>query len=574
MPPRKPVLLGRQAVRQLREEYRRTKALVRPVQGKMAAIPQVSAPYTQWVALTSNTAASGYYPGVWKRQENDGTFTTMAAVWVREVNGATLTTGNNYLGREEGDALVSAETRRVFAVEAGGGGSFPWTSTGLTVEQESGGTPETGTTTLAFDQAQGFAVTSGGTGIADVTITSASVSQTGVVIADMATSTEQAFSGVKRFANKTTFGPAAISGLGSVSGQFFATHGTGADGYLAIYNSAGGVTDLTASDGGSNGTTLALIPDATNGRAVLSGGTVGNNAFYAVLDNFSSVEEQGKWGTNSIGDTISGGLVTAIGSSPVSLGDGGTGTSLSDPGVDRLLGFAFTAGGTPADWIGLGTNLVLDVSGVLQIVDGTNNAGYVLTSNGSGSPATFQAAGASGTVTNVATSGSLTGGPVTTTGTLSLAGDNATPGNSYYYGTDGTGTKGFFPQDGGTWVRVTKLYSDFAFASTSHNFVVGSVAATQVILYALMKHSTSFTGGGAASVSLGLQTAKGPLLNTLDVFQAPGDTVFADSPNQTGLGVQDFGAAKDVIVTAFANVNLNLLTAGSVDIWLLVTTLR
>jgi len=58
--------------------------------------------------------------------------------------------------------------------------------------------------------------------------------------------------------------------------------------------------------------------------------------------------------------------------------------------------------------------------------------------------------GGSGTVTNVGTSGSVTGGPIFVAGTISLVNDNATPGNSYYYGTDGTGTKGFFTLPTGT----------------------------------------------------------------------------------------------------------------------------
>ncbi len=66
----------------------------------------------------------------------------------------------------------------------------------------------------------------------------------------------------------------------------------------------------------------------------------------------------------------------------------------------------------------------------------TFQGGLCLTAGGGG--------GGSGTVTSVATSGSLTGGAITTTGTLSLVNDNAAPGNRYYYGTDLSGIKGFF----------------------------------------------------------------------------------------------------------------------------------
>ncbi len=63
-------------------------------------------------------------------------------------------------------------------------------------------------------------------------------------------------------------------------------------------------------------------------------------------------------------------------------------------------------------------------------------------------PTTGSGGGGSGTVTAVSTSGSLTGGTITTSGTLMLVNDNATPGNNFYYGTDGSGTKGFFSTAG------------------------------------------------------------------------------------------------------------------------------
>ena len=59
------------------------------------------------------------------------------------------------------------------------------------------------------------------------------------------------------------------------------------------------------------------------------------------------------------------------------------------------------------------------------------------------------AATSTGTVTNIATSNSITGGPITTTGTIQLVNDSASPGNSKYYGTDGSGTKGWFTLPGG-----------------------------------------------------------------------------------------------------------------------------
>ena|GEM_PF-7041169 len=54
-------------------------------------------------------------------------------------------------------------------------------------------------------------------------------------------------------------------------------------------------------------------------------------------------------------------------------------------------------------------------------------------------------AGKVGTTRTISTTGSLTGGgDLSTNRTLSLVNDSTTPGNSKYYGTDGTGTKGYY----------------------------------------------------------------------------------------------------------------------------------
>lgn len=90
-----------------------------------------------------------------------------------------------------------------------------------------------------------------------------------------------------------------------------------------------------------------------------------------------------------------------------------------------------------------------------------------------------------GTVTEVDTSGSVTGGPITSTGTISLVNDNATPGNSFYYGTDAGGTKGFFSINAGTGsVTTVSVVSANGFAGT-----VATATSTPAITL-----STTITG--------------------------------------------------------------------------------
>ncbi|HSX06739.1 MAG TPA: hypothetical protein VLG92_03400 [Candidatus Saccharimonadia bacterium] len=90
------------------------------------------------------------------------------------------------------------------------------------------------------------------------------------------------------------------------------------------------------------------------------------------------------------------------------------------------------------------------------------------------------------TATQVATSGSLTGGgDLTTTRTLSLVNDSASPGNSKYYGTNSSGTKGYF----GLSSTVTATFSytgniavytgDFRwYNDTGRTLTIGSVRAS------------------------------------------------------------------------------------------------
>lgn len=81
----------------------------------------------------------------------------------------------------------------------------------------------------------------------------------------------------------------------------------------------------------------------------------------------------------------------------------------------------------------------------LDYVFPSSQAAGALTNDGSGN-LTWVASGPVGTVTSVDGADSIVASPspITSTGTLSLVNDNATPGNYFQYGTDGTGAKGWF----------------------------------------------------------------------------------------------------------------------------------
>ena len=74
---------------------------------------------------------------------------------------------------------------------------------------------------------------------------------------------------------------------------------------------------------------------------------------------------------------------------------------------------------------------------------------------------------------------SLTGGGnLTANRSLSLVGDSATPGNSKYYGTDGTGTKGYFtlPAGGGD----PTMGGDISGTASTAQIVANAVGATEI----------------------------------------------------------------------------------------------
>jgi hypothetical protein len=127
---------------------------------------------------------------------------------------------------------------------------------------------------------------------------------------------------------------------------------------------------------------------------------------------------------------------------PTSSGGGGSGTvtsvswtggivSVATPTTTPAFTIAGTSGGVPyfsgaATWASSGAlaaNAVVLGGGAgaaPTVVSGLGSSGNVLTSNGAGMAPTWQAAGA-GTVTNIATTSPITGGPITTTGTIACA---------------------------------------------------------------------------------------------------------------------------------------------------------
>jgi hypothetical protein len=131
-----------------------------------------------------------------------------------------------------------------------------------------------------------------------------------------------------------------------------------------------------------------------------------------------------------------------------------------------------------------------------------------------------------------------------------------------------------FAQPGGTaptWVKYTKAYSDFTDAGVFKEIALYTLPIAGVIHAVKTKHSTAFSGGGAAeaTVEVGIAGNTDKYSPAFDVFQAVAATAF----QYTGVEMSESHTATTAItVTLRSDVALNTLVAGSVTIYLLVST--
>lgn len=122
-----------------------------------------------------------------------------------------------------------------------------------------------------------------------------------------------------------------------------------------------------------------------------------------------------------------------------------------------------------------------------------------------------------------------------------------------------------------SWVKVTLAFGAFSAAALTANANLYSLPAGGVLHAVKIKQSASFTGGAVASctVSVGIAGNVSKYASAFDVFQAPASNTF----QVTGtVGGEDQASAAQLTATATSTgANLNALTAGSVDVWLLIS---
>lgn len=121
--------------------------------------------------------------------------------------------------------------------------------------------------------------------------------------------------------------------------------------------------------------------------------------------------------------------------------------------------------------------------------------------------------------------------------------------------------------------KATITYQDLSAEDTTNDIEALEVSANELILGIIVKHSESFQGGSisAYTLDLGISGELNRYVQSLDVFQAAADGVYV-SVNM--LEVPSFAGTTSIRLQATSTGdNLDQATQGSVDIWVIKTTL-
>lgn len=152
---------------------------------------------------------------------------------------------------------------------------------------------------------------------------------------------------------------------------------------------------------------------------------------------------------------------------------------------------------------------------VTLVKPGAGTAGRVPTANAAGAVSWAALAAASPSITVTGTVSLTGGGDLTANRTLSLVNDNATPGNSFYYGTDATGAKGYYalPSGGGGAGDVTGPGSSTDNALARFDGTTGKIVQNSL---AILDDTGNLTGVKDFNASGNVHLGSTPL-NTLTI---------------------------------------------------------
>jgi hypothetical protein len=124
------------------------------------------------------------------------------------------------------------------------------------------------------------------------------------------------------------------------------------------------------------------------------------------------------------------------------------------------------------------------------------------------------------------------------------------------------------------WVKVTKAYTDTATANTTNTITLYTLPAKGVVSGAIIKHTTAWAGGALATVTATVLINGSPTATGFDVMQATGDTVFQNATTTGFNRIMNFGSTNNIqLQMDSTGANLDAATQGSLDVYLLISTL-
>ena len=119
------------------------------------------------------------------------------------------------------------------------------------------------------------------------------------------------------------------------------------------------------------------------------------------------------------------------------------------------------------------------------------------------------------------------------------------------------------------WQKYTVTYTDINTTTAAHTATLYNLDPMESILAVAIKHSIAFAGTSISTItaSIGIASAGTKHVDNFDVRQSVGDSV---SDNISLNLIESFASTTPVYATfTAAGANLDSLTAGSVDVWIL-----
>ncbi len=135
-----------------------------------------------------------------------------------------------------------------------------------------------------------------------------------------------------------------------------------------------------------------------------------------------------------------------------------------------------------------------------------------------------------------------------------------------------------------SWTKITKTYTDLSTAATTNSINLYLQPAKGVIHAVMLRHSTAFTGGTLSNYKLSVWfdgiILDNYLIQDYSVFSAPVETAATwplgggDPLTEVSPMMSNYSSSVQWSLKADSTgANLSAATAGSVDIWFLVSTL-